>query len=178
MKRKIILYIAQSLDGYIASADSTIDWLPQEMGDKLTNFYLDFMKRIDTVAMGRKTYDQITTVLSPDVWPYTNTRSYIWTTRELSHPDCQPTKESISVFAEKFHSENGKDLWLVGGSNFVKDWINLDLVDEYIITTVPIILGNGIPLFHPQQNKIKLELIDTIIENGLIQSHYIRNNNL
>lgn len=174
-KRKVILYIAQSLDGYIANTDGSLDWLPQDMGNgRLADFYGTLMERIDTVAMGRHTYDHIVTELSPNTWPYPNQKSYVWTTKSLSHPDCIGIQENLPTFIKNFHTEQGKDLWIVGGANFAQEWIKQDFIDEYIINIVPIILGEGIPLFKKINFRINLELIDTISEMGITQLHYLK----
>lgn len=172
--RKVILYIAQSLDGYIANIDDNIDWLPQEMSTKFVEFYEKLLDRIDSVAMGRNTFEQITQKLSPDIWPYPTIKSYVWTTKNLEHPNCISTNEDISNFIQRFHHQQGKDLWIVGGAKFAQQWIEKDLIDEYIITIAPIILGDGISLFSKSYLPINLKLIDVIHEHKLVQLHYTK----
>ncbi|MGL5955117.1 MAG: dihydrofolate reductase family protein [Brevinema sp.] len=168
MPQKVILYIAQSLDGYIADPDGGIQWLPQNVGEKMGAFYEEFISNIDLILMGRKTYDQIITTLSPDAWPYPTRIDYkVWTSRKL--PNQHSTDSDITLFLEQ---EKDKNIWLLGGGHFIHQWIEQDLIDEYIICIVPTILGQGIRLFPQANNSISLRLINVIHEDHTVLLHY------
>ncbi len=173
--RKVILYIAQSLDGYIAKKDGNLDWLPQEISEKMNKFYSDFSQQVDTVLMGRKTYDQIVNVLSPNQWAYPNKTSYVWTstkTESLENSVHFMDTDLVS-FVKELKEQEGKNIWVLGGGSFIAELVKNNLIDEYSITIVPVILGEGIPLF-PKDNKntIFLKMQVCFEENGMIQTSY------
>lgn len=171
--KKIKLYIAASIDGYIARSDGDLDWLMKYPINSETNYgYDDFYKSIDTVIMGGQTYRDI---LDMDfVWPYRDKISNVITRNPMG------AKENIRFITEKvienisnLRNENGKDIWLVGGGKLTAMLLNQDMVDEMIITTIPVILGNGIPLFPEQPKESKWELQSSeSYKNGVIQIVY------
>lgn len=171
--KKIKLYIAASIDGYIARSDGDLDWLTKYPINPETNYgYDDFYKSIDTVIMGGQTYRDI---LNMDfVWPYKDKTTYVVTRNSMG------TKENIhfitkSIIEEisKLRKENGKDIWLVGGGQLITMLLASDLVDEMIITTIPVILGNGIALFPEQPKESQWELQSNIsYKNGVVQAKY------
>lgn len=176
--KKIKLYIAASIDGYIARSDGDLDWLMKYPINSETNYgYDDFYKSIDTVIMGGQTYRDI---LNMDfVWPYKDKTAYVIThnqvkTKENVHSITDNIIEGIS----KLREEKGKDIWLVGGGELTAMLLKQDMVDEMIITTIPVILGNGIPLFPEQPKESKWELQDSMsYKNGVIQTTYIKQRN-
>ncbi len=176
MNRNIVLYIATSLDGYIARENGGIDWLIGESNDlDVENGYNDFYSQIDTVVMGRTTYEQIIHELSPDSWVYKGKACYVATTRR-SEPDhrVEFIKEDITGFVKKLKQEQGKDIWLVGGGKLIDQFMKQDLIDKYIITIIPSILGNGIPLFLGKNPEIKLKLNETKTFDGMVELTYVR----
>ncbi|MBP1046480.1 dihydrofolate reductase [Enterococcus sp. BWM-S5] len=175
MSRKIILYIAASLDGYIAEADGSIDFLTDDTSSEVEAFdsYTQLLERIDTVVLGRTTYDQLVNELSPDQYPYEDKISYIITHRPKAGTDQLIfTEEQPEQLIQRLKQEEGKDIWIVGGSQIIAPLIANNLIDEYVITTIPIILGKGIPLFSETDTAIKLKIVDSQIEHGLITSFY------
>lgn len=173
--KKIKLYIAASIDGYIARRDGDLDWLMKYPINSETNYgYDDFYKSIDTVIMGGQTYRDI---MNMDfVWPYKDKTTYVITrnpmgTKENVHPIIDNVIEEIS----KLREEKGKDIWLVGGGKLTAMLLKQDMINEMIITTIPVILGNGIPLFPEQPKESKWELLDSMsYKNGGIQTTYIK----
>ncbi|MGL4394549.1 MAG: dihydrofolate reductase family protein [Brevinema sp.] len=171
--RNLILYIAQSLDGYIASEDGSIDWLPQDFDPLFAKPYEDLCARVDTVLMGRKTFDQINTELSPDFWPYENHQSVIFSRNTSSMPPKDRCRfEQDLSYIKTLKSESGKDIWLVGGGAIVEYCLKEDLVDEFIIATVPVIIGKGIKLFSPINQQINLSQHEIISNDKLMQVTY------
>lgn len=174
--RKVVLFIAMSLDGYIADEHGKVDWLNgQDMSVENMDTYSVFVQDVDTVIMGWDTYHQIVTELSPAEWIYTNLTSYVITHREL------PSKQGI-LFTDKTPSElvrelknkEGKGIWICGGANIVQQFIQNDLIDEYYISVIPTVLGSGIRLFGTTSDEIKLKLISTQTYNGIVELIYAR----
>ncbi|HSG73782.1 MAG TPA: dihydrofolate reductase family protein [Nitrosopumilaceae archaeon] len=164
--RKIRLFIACSLDGYIAKEDGSVDWLPQN-GD---SGYEQFYKSIDTVLMGKKTYDQILTF---GKYPYKDKLSYVFTRNPNQKKDENVEFISeVEEFTQKLISNSGKDIWLVGGSDTASTFLNLKFVDELIISVIPVVLGKGIPLFTNIKEEIKLELVKTTKYSKLVELSY------
>ena len=164
--RKIILNIASSIDGFIARENGEIDWLP-EITD---SSFADFLKNVDTVIMGKTTYDQ---VLTFGEYPYKGMKSYVFT----RNPD-QPKDEHVEFVSDvdKFVKENvsnsGKDIWLVGGAEIISFFLNRGLVNEIVLSIIPVVLGKGVPLFKNIQKETKLELIKTTEYDKLVELHY------
>lgn len=142
---KVILYIATSEDGFIADQYGQVDWLPQPTG-KEDFGYNDFYKDIHSIVMGSKTYEQI---LGWGHWLYTGKPAYVFTSRkiEVGTPNTKVLNDNVKDFAEQQQAKYpGKNIWLLGGAELVKSFSNDELIDECIITVIPITLGKGIPL--------------------------------
>ena len=172
--RKIILYIAASIDGYIAGLDGELDWLSDyPITPELNYGYEDFFESIDTVIMGGRTYRDI---LNMDVvYPYKNKISYIITRNTINS-----TKEDIIYITNNIEDNiselkkrEGKDIWLVGGGEIVSLFLNQNWIDEMIITYIPILLGEGIRLFPNKAKESKWSLIQSqAFINGVVQTRY------
>ena len=176
MERKIVLYIAMSLDGYIARSNGAVDWLSGQ-GEvlEIDNGYEEFYSTIDTVVMGRITYEQVINELSPNIWVYEGKKCYVFTEKEYEDNEkVEFTSESIVEFVSDIKSELGKDIWLVGGGKLIHEFINKNLIDKYIITIIPTILGEGIPLFIKENSEIKLKLIENKSIDGMVELTYVR----
>jgi len=164
--RKIILFIASSLDGYIARGDGTIDWLPENT----VSGYDDFIKSIDTVIMGKKTYDQ---VLTFGDYPYKDKKSYVFTrNNEYSKDENTEFVHDADKLVKDILSDSGTNIWLIGGAEIISTFVNLGFVDEIIISIIQVVLGKGIPLFKNIEKEIKLELIKTIDYDALVELRY------
>lgn len=176
MKRKVILYISQSLDGFIADDKGSVDWIIGNKEDYDSDYgYEAFIKDIDTVILGSNTYNQIINELSPDKWVYETLQSYVLTTKNMKDTsNIKFVNMSIKDLINKLQQEKGKNIWICGGANLINECLKEDLIDEYQITTIPVILGNGIRLFDNTNKKIKLELKETKEENGLILGIYTK----
>ena len=172
--RKVILYIAVSLDHYIARKNGAVDWLENAVEHiKDEDYgYKAFYDGIDTTLMGRKTFDEI---LGFDVpFPYPDKSNYVFTSNnEFEHEYAQGIKENASAFLQQLKQEAGKDIWLVGGGRLITDFAENGLIDEMILTVFPILLGEGIPLFLPFQNGSSYTLKENkSYTNGIVQLHY------
>lgn len=172
--RKAVLFIAMSLDGYIADKEGKVDWLRgQESEADDMQSYDQFIKGVGTVILGWNTYHQVATELSPDVWPYEELESYVITKKE-SQPSGQInfTCEDVCSLVKKLRQEDGKDIWICGGAKTAQKLIDDNLIDKYHISVIPVILGNGIRLFRECDNDIKLKLIKSQSYNGITDLIY------
>ncbi len=177
MSRKIILYIAASLDGYIARNNSAVDWLSDGSDDSnIDNGYDRFYQSIDTVVMGRTTYEQVINELSPDVWVYEGKKCYVASTKEWESDNrVEVITGDITGFVNNLKKQQGMDIWIVGGGKLIDQFIKHNLIDKYIITIIPTILGDGIPLFLGKNPEIKLKLIETKNIGDMVELTYVRN---
>ena len=172
-RRKVILYSAVSLDGFIAREDGNIDWLPStdSIGDDDQD-YKDFYAKIDVTLMGRKTYEQV--LGFPGEFAYSKTKNYVFTRQQ------QPASnlvhfihDHIEEFVNQLKNEPGKDIWLIGGAELNTLLLNANLIDELILTIIPTVLGKGIPLFGQQANERQFKYSNTkIFPAGYVQIKY------
>lgn len=174
--RKVTLYIAASLDGYIADDRGGVDWLNgQGSEEENVDTYSAFIKDIDTVVMGWKTYHQVATELSPDEWVYSALTSYI-----ITHRTC-PSTETLKFVQEdpcevvrRLKQEPGRGIWICGGANIIQPLVKADLIDEYYISVIPTLLGSGIRLWGETETERKLKLTGTQTYNGITELIYAR----
>src|SRR3990172_7004625 len=155
----VILYIATSLDGYIAKKDGSIDWLTMvEVGD--TDYgYADFYQSVDALVMGSRTYEQ---ALGFGDWPYPGKQSYVFTTRNLTseRKDVIFTSAKPDTGIREMEAQGFTRIWLVGGAELTAVFLRLRLVEEDRISVVSASLGGGIPLFLPPLTEEKLKLVE------------------
>lgn len=174
MNRKVILYIATSLDGYIAKPNDDIGFLSIVEQDGQDYGYADFAKTVDTVIMGRKTYDK--GIAMGFDFPHADKDAYIIT--RTSRPNIGSLKSyagDLKLLIHRLKSENGKNIFCDGGAEVVNELMKNELIDEFIISVIPILVGNGIKLFKDGRPEQKLELVSTKqFDKGLTQLHYKR----
>jgi dihydrofolate reductase len=164
-----------SLDGYIAREDGSVDWLENHPNPQGLDYgYADFVAGIDTVLIGRKSYEEILGFDLP--WPYADCQTYVFTsdtgyevktvnTRTLTGL----THESITQVREK----SQKSIWLLGGGKLVTAFLNLGAIDEIHLFIIPVILGKGIPLFPNEPKESTFTLTKTeAYENGVVGLFY------
>jgi dihydrofolate reductase len=141
--RQVVLYLAASLDGFIARRDGTVDWLPTEGEEDYG--YTQFLGAVDTVVMGRTTYEQVLTL---GAYPYAGKKGYVFTTRRRGQDEnVDFVSGDIKAFVGSLRSEPGKDIWLVGGARLAQSFLRAGEVDQLVLTIVPCLLGEGIALF-------------------------------
>lgn len=167
-----ILYVAVTLDGYVASADGSIEWLTSLESGGEDDGYTAFYETIDALIMGATTYEQ---VLGFGDWPYPGKLSYILTSRSLS-TDCNDVvfMNTVDAVLENIKHKGFKRIWIVGGGKVASLFMERGLIHEYILTVIPIILGAGISLYQavPEQ---KLNLVKTkSYISGAVELHYRR----
>lgn len=174
--RKIVLFIAMSLDGYIADSHGGVEWLNvQGNDDENIDTYSEFIKEIDTVLMGWNTYHQIVTELSPTEWVYKDLTTYVFThNKSCSTEQICFTNENPIELLKVLRSQNGKDIWICGGANLIGQLIFENIVDRYYISIIPVLLGGGIRLFGEFPKQQDLCLVKTQSYNGIVELIYER----
>lgn len=171
MERKIILNLAISIDGYIASEDGGFDWIVGDGDDKLDTEkkwdYNEFLNGVDVVVMGKNCYEQN---FHND---FNDKKVYVATSQELQdHDNIHFINGDICKVIEEERKKDGKDIFLFGGGGLVDNFIKSDIIDEYIIGIIPIILGKGRPLFLGNNPKIDLHLDQYIMDKGVVILRY------
>jgi dihydrofolate reductase len=168
--RKIKLYIATSLDGQVARRDETIDWLFTDADYG----YSDFYASVDTLILGRATYD---VCLTFDSFPYPGKRVLVMS-RSRTGTDqngAEYTADEPILLAHRLGAESGGDIWLVGGGEAVRSFLAANLVDEIDLFVHPILLGDGKPLFPAGFPETRLQLASTeAFPSGLVRLSYRR----
>ncbi len=174
--RKVILYIAMSLDGCIADRDGGVGWLSgQDGGGEDEDAYSAFIAGVDTVVMGWNTYHQIVTELSPGEWVYAGLASYVITHRKLSPTEgIVFTDEDPCALVEELRRQQGKSIWICGGAGIARQLAGADLIDEYDISAIPTLLGSGIRLFETLPAERKLRLVRSQERDGIVRLTYGR----
>lgn len=172
--RKVVLYIAMSLDGYIADKNGKVDWLQgEDFNTGEYDSYAEFIKEVDTVLMGWNTYKQIVTELSPDDWVYKNLTSYVFTHRTLKdQPGIHFTDENPGQVVQRLLTENGKNIWICGGSNLFRQLLKKELIDQFYISVIPVLLGDGKRLFKKTDHVTKLTFKESKAFSGIVELIY------
>jgi dihydrofolate reductase len=172
--RKVTLFIAVSLDGYIARSDGGIEWLSKVERPGEDYGYEEFMKTIDTVLIGRKTFEKV----SPDefISSFGERNCYVITRQEKkSERNIIFTNMNPADLVRKLKQSEGKNIYCCGGSEIIQILMKNDQIDEFIISVIPLLLGKGIRLFGDFGKKTDLRLIrSTSFISGLVQNHYRR----
>jgi dihydrofolate reductase len=177
MNRKVILYIATSLDGYITQPNDDLSFLSIVEQEGQDYGYADFIKTVDTVIVGRKTYDKVISMGFD--FPHADKDAYIITrTPKPSIGSVKFYTDDLKSLIDKLKSENGKNIFCDGGAEIVNELLKNDLIDEFIISVIPILVGNGTKLFKDGRPEQKLELVSVkSFDKGLTQLHYKCANN-
>lgn len=155
--RKVTFGVANSLDNYIARKDDAMDWL--RWSDDVTSFIQEFWKTIDTVLMGRKTYEageRDGTIV------YQGVKNYVFSRTMKDSPNDKVTiiSQDAATFVRELKMQDGKGICLMGGGNLAKSLFEAQLIDEVSVNIHPLLLGSGVPLFLDMTRQIDLELLD------------------
>jgi len=164
--RKIIYFVASSLDGFIARKEGGIDWLFTDQGYG----YKDFLASIDTVVMGRKTYDLCLTF---GEYPYKTQKNYVFSRTQTDFTHATAVNESVADFVARLRGEPGKDIWLVGGGELAGAFFAAGAVDELQVFVHPALIGAGLPLAAGLMRDVQLRLTGTqAYDTGLVKLAY------
>lgn len=177
MEKKNSVFIATSLDGYIADKNGRIDWLHSIPNpDHLDMGYGAFTSKVDATVMGRTTFE---TVCAFDIdWPYEKPVFVLSTTLkqvpEKFKDKAQVVNGSLSAVLKQIHQKGCHRLYIDGGAT-IRSFLKEDLIDEMIITIIPVLLGGGSPLFSELSKPLEFECIDSkIYLNKIVQNRFIR----
>ena len=172
--RKVVLYISMSLDGYIATKDNSLEFLSIVEQEGEDYGYNDFVKSVDTVIIGRKTYEKV--IAMGYEYPHTDKDVYIITrTERPSIGNFKFYTGELTQLVNNLKNQPGKNIYCDGGAEIANELIKNNSVDEYIISVIPILLGDGIKLFKDRRPEQKIELVSTKqFDKGLTQLHYKR----
>jgi len=177
MNRKVILYIATSLDGYIAKPNDDLGFLSIVDQEGQDYGYAEFVKTIDAVIVGRRTYDKV--ISMGFEFPHADKDAYIIT--HTPRPDLGSVKfytGHLKDLVTKLKSGTGKNIFCDGGAEIVNELLKDNLIDEFIISVIPILVGNGKRLFQDGRPEQKLKLLTVKhFDTGLTQLHYKRAEN-
>jgi dihydrofolate reductase len=174
---RVSAFIATSLDGFIARECGELDWLDAANATVPNGEdcgYADFFSTIDVLVMGRKSFEK---VLSFGVWPYGETKSVVLSHSAVTFPNDLPksissSTEEPSALLERLSREGASHIYLDGGVT-IQSFLRLGLVDEITITVIPVLLGQGIPLFGPLEQDVSLNLISSkSYDFGFVQTKY------
>jgi len=172
IERKVILYIAMSLDGYIATENNELDWLSIVEIPNEDYGYEKFVKGVDTVIMGRKTYDK---VLSYGVnFPHKGRKCYVISRARTGFDEnVEYYSGNLKNLIEDLKNREGSNIFVDGGAEIVNELLRIDMIDEFIISIIPIFLGSGIRLFKDGRPNQRLKLKSTKeFTSGLVQLWY------
>jgi dihydrofolate reductase len=172
-RRNVIVHIATSADGYIARPDGDLDWLTSRPAPKGFYGMNAFMKSIDTMLLGRKTYEAS---LRLGGTFDSKSRSIVFSHHAPpadAPPGVEFVNEAIGPFVRRLREQPGKDIWLMGGGELIASFLDEHAIDEFVISVVPVFIGDGIPLIARRHRQVPLDLHSTErFEDGLVQLHY------
>jgi dihydrofolate reductase len=168
--RRVRYFVASSLDGYIARTDGSIGWLFHDADYGYAEFYAS----IDTVVMGRATYE-LALALGP--YPFSGKKAYVFSQSRAGTRDghAEFVAGDVPAFVAGLRAQPGRDIWLVGGAKLAREFLAADLIDEHIVSIHPVLLGAGIPLFpvNGRETVLRFEGARTF-PSGLVQLRYER----
>lgn len=162
-RRKIIVYIATSADGYIARKDGDVEWLnrrPRKVDYGIRKLY----SSIDTILWGRKTYDWLLNYHKKrgkkEGMFDTNVANYVFSRRprKRAPPGVEFVSESVKAFAQRLRATPGKHIWMMGGGELIASFLDAGEIDEFDIHIIPLLIGEGIPLVAPRHRDVSLRL--------------------
>jgi dihydrofolate reductase len=176
-RRKIIVSVATSADGYIARPDGDIEWLNRRSrkGDYgMSAFY----RTIDTILMGRKTYDW-----ALDYWKKagkkasfdTSVTNYVFSRKppKRAASGVEFVSEPVKAFARRLRKIPGKHIWMMGGGGLIASFLDAGEIDEFDIHVIPVFIGEGIPLIAPRHRDVSLRLLSSRkYSDGGVRIHY------
>ena len=172
-RRRVIVHIAASADGYIARPDGDLEWLTSRPAPKGFYGMNAFMRSIDTKVLGRKTYEMS---LRLGATFDSKSRSIVFS-RHAPPADAPAgvefVTEAIGPFVDRLGAQPGKDIWLMGGGDLIASFLDAHAIDEFVVSVVPVFIGEGIPLIARRHRHVPLELLSSErFEDGVVQSRY------
>src|SRR5260370_32426223 len=172
-RRKVIVHIATSADGYIARPDGDLEWLTSRPAPEGFYGMNAFMRSIDTKLLGRKTYD-----VSLRMGAKFDSKNRTIVFSRHAPPSDSPSgvefvNDAIGPFVSRLREEPGKDIWLMGGGDLIASFLDAQSIDDFVLSVVPVFIGDGIPLIARRHRRVPLDLQSVErFEDGLVQLHY------
>lgn len=171
---KIVLYLAISVDGYLADQRGGVDWL---LGDgsqpDAPDSYPAFLDTVDAIIMGWTTYHQLVTELSPDSWPYEGRHCYVVTHRRKENQEnLFFWNGELTALVDKLKEEYDGNVWICGGASVAGQLLREDRIDRLWLSIIPTVLGKGIRLFPQLSRELPLKLVSTEQWNGIVDLVY------
>jgi dihydrofolate reductase len=172
-RRNVIVHIATSADGYIARPDGDLEWLTSRPAPEGFYGMNAFMKSIDTKLLGRKTYEESVRMGAKFD---SNGRTIVFS-RHAPPANALPGVEfvngAIGPFVNSLREQPGKDIWLMGGGELIASFLDEHAIDEFVVSVVPVFIGDGIPLIARRHRNVPLDLESVErFDDGLVQLHY------
>lgn len=171
---QLIYYVASSIDGYIADKDGNVNWLDMIDLEQDDHGFNAFYDSIDALIMGRTSYQQI---LDFGDWPYPGKPCWVMTSQDIrsDYDNVSITSQTPAELITSIRRQGHGNIWLVGGGTLAKTFHDAQLIDEYFISLIPYILGEGIPLLGSAASPGELKLIESIAhKSGVVQLRYRR----
>jgi dihydrofolate reductase len=171
--RKVIVHIGTSADSFIARPDGDLEWLTSRPAPPGFYGMNDFMKSIDTKVLGRKTYE-----MSLQMGARFDARNpHIVFSHRSPPPEPPPgvqfVNEPIGPFMRRLKEQPGKDIWLMGGGELIASFLDEQAIDEFVLSIVPVFIGDGIPLLTRRRRHVPLTLLSSErFEDGVVQLRY------
>ncbi len=168
---KVILYIACTVDGFIAREDGSVDFLDRFNKTGEDHGFDDLLTRISAIVMGNTTFQEYSG--GEKFYEYYKGKELYVFSREVKeeHDKVTFVNENVRTFLKNLQTE--KDVWLLGGGKIIEAFHNESLIDEYIISIIPSVIGKGIPLFRQSVTENNLELVRSqSYETGIVNLHY------
>ena len=172
-RRKVIVHIGTSADGYIARTDGDLEWLTSRPAPKGFYGMNAFMKSVDTKVLGRKTYEMSLRMGAK----FDSKDRYIVFSRHAPPADAPSgvefVNDAIGPFVRRLREQPGKDIWLMGGGEIIASFLDAQAIDEFVISVTPVFIGEGIPLIARRHRHLPLDLRSVErFEDGVVQLHY------
>ncbi len=174
--RKLSLFIATSLDGYIAKPNNDLSFLKTVEKEGEDYGYAEFAATVDTIIIGRKTYDYVLKEIGSSHYDNGERNVFVITRTEKQRVGRTTFYTgSLTELIQRLKSHNGKNIYCDGGAEIINELLKSDLIDEFIISIIPVLVGNGTRLFEDGRPEQQLELLNTkTFDTGLTQLHYRR----
>ena len=171
---KIVLYLAVSLDGYLADEQGGVRWLTGDGSEPdAPGSYPAFLDTVDAIVMGWTTYHQLITELSPDIWPYEGRPCYVVTHRQRENREnvCFWNGE-LTALADQLKTESKGNVWICGGASVAGQLLKENRIDQLWLSIIPTVLGKGVRLFPELSRELPLHLVKTEHWNGIVDLIY------
>jgi dihydrofolate reductase len=173
-RRNVIVHIATSADGYIARPDGDLEWLTSRPAPPGFYGMHAFVKSIDTKLLGRKTYEE--SLRLGATFDAKEGRTVVFS-RHAPPADAPPgvefVSDAIGPFVDRLRAQPGKDVWLMGGGELIASFLDERAIDEFVVSVVPVFIGDGIPLIARRHRHVPLDLLSVErFDDGLVQLRY------